>query len=345
MHHSTIVKQAFDTCQFTTQDKNVEIVEPQLLPVVRTPASHAEDQSLVTVYNAETHGLFERGLADRCCDSSRLGLRAVDGVQEQVTAERAVMPTIGRASELTRLNVHEPSKVGGAYQLAVLASTPESDRLRETQNVPPAAFKLSTVMLGGFMFAIILPGSHARFSHPATHGEAVLWDGRTFIYCPRQNVVTTQACTDAGLSSALLAHIHRPETRSNFKTAYYSTSDGALLGGVDWPFTNVAGKGVAVCHTGIVAFTPACHTLCHYAVADNDFDLPEAYDVLCDALHTADGHAIAWLDLTADRAAKPDRYIHAIAALVVAAAVIVSAWALLHRPSSPSAAASQTPRV
>ena len=206
--------------------------------------------------------------------------------------------------------------------------------------------RLSRALLCAFTLSVNLPQANAYFNVSATHSDAVLqWDGRKFLYHPPQNMVSVQACTDAALACVLEACIRRPAYKPDLNISYYRSSDGTLVGGVDWPFANAAGQPerIVVCHTGLVMFTPAYHTLCRYAFADNDFDLPEAYEVVCDALHSANGRAILHLDLPADVAAK---YINTIAMFMLTTALIGGVWAFLHRrPSVPRTVESDTLRM
>ena len=188
---------------------------------------------------------------------------------------------------------------------------------------------LSRLFLCMIMLFISVAQTNTPFNITAAYGNATIhWDSHTFTYYPPQNVVTMQNCTNPALDCMLQAHINRLAHTSDLNTAYYRTSDNVQLGGVDWPFVTMAGARIAVCHTGIIACTLAFFTTCRYARVDNNFYRPTTNDVVCDVLHTANGHAIAHLNLPANIVAKHDQNVKVAVAAVLS--LVAGTYTLLH---------------
>ena len=254
------------------------------------------------------------------CSNPLSGFLSADATRTRLDQLQGVLMSGGASDEVYQLVGPWATEPEQAPSWAV-ATAAKSDSPRRPR---AASIRLSAIFLNFFFLVVSLPRANARFNVSAAIGDGVLqWNGRDFVYHPPQQILTTQACAEAALALVLQTHIHH-RVHDN---AYYLLPDHALLGGGNWPLADAEGARVAVCHTGVVshASVAAFHSLCRYALADNDFGWPEAYDVVCDALHTADGRAVARLDSLADAIVKRsqrEQGINAVAALILAAALV-----------------------
>ncbi|KAH7096714.1 hypothetical protein BKA62DRAFT_489449 [Auriculariales sp. MPI-PUGE-AT-0066] len=97
----------------------------------------------------------------------------------------------------------------------------------------------------------------------------------TFCFYPGV-LVSERPCADSRLQSVLDAHVNNA-LGSGLSIAYYSTEDGAILGGAEWNAWNTTTLRVALCLSGAVNYLPnAFVSTCHYSMRDDDFEDPQA---------------------------------------------------------------------